>query len=90
MELTKAEAKTREGIIEQSARDIVGGKRKVEREAVEMLKAVLEANRVRAIGGWKRDRCLACDHPHPAFKVCECPHHKAIAFLKGLGIEVEA
>lgn len=57
--------------------------------ATDLLKEVLEATRVRSMSGWQRGRCLACNHPHPHFRVCECPHHSALAYLKELGIEVE-
>jgi hypothetical protein len=53
------------------------------------LKALLEYNWVRRIGGWHRDRCRACDVPHVPYRRCECPHHQAVALLKELGIDVE-
>ena len=54
----------------------------------EMLKKVLEYNRVHAIKGYKRGRCKSCDVPHLTYRWCACPHHQAAALLKSLGIEV--
>jgi hypothetical protein len=53
------------------------------------LKALLEYSRVRVIGGWRRDRCRACDVPHVPYRACPCPHHQAVALLKELGIDAE-
>ena len=55
----------------------------------EMLKKILEYNRVHAIKGYKRNRCKSCDVPHLIFRRCACPHHQAAALLKSLGVEVE-
>lgn len=54
----------------------------------DMLKKVLEYNRVHAIKGYKRGRCKSCDVPHLTYRWCACPHHQAAALLKSLGIEV--
>lgn len=54
----------------------------------EMLKKVLEYNRVHAIKGYKRGRCKSCDVPHLTYRWCSCPHHQASALLKSLGVEV--
>lgn len=54
----------------------------------EMLKKVLEYNRVHAIKGFKRGRCKSCDVPHLTYRWCQCPHHQAAALLKSLGVEV--
>jgi hypothetical protein len=53
------------------------------------LKALLEYSRVRVIGGWRRDRCRACDVPHVPWRACPCPHHQAIELLRELGINVD-
>lgn len=56
----------------------------------DMLKRVLLATRARAVAGFKPLRCLACDRPHPSGR-CQhdCIHHKAVALLKELDIDVE-
>jgi hypothetical protein len=52
-----------------------------------LLAGLLSATRVRAIAGYKRDRCLACDHPHTVIP-CKCVHHAAEEFLKARGFEL--
>jgi hypothetical protein len=57
-------------------------------EVVAMMADVLSAIRVRSVGGYRRDRCAACDHPHPISRPCACPHHAAAAYLRSVGVEV--
>lgn len=54
------------------------------------LKRLLEYSRVRVIGGWRKDRCTACDVPHLFWRPCECPHHNAVKLLKRFGVKVDA
>lgn len=54
-----------------------------------LLKELLLAVRVRGVGGFKRDRCSSCDHPHPVSKPCKCKHHEALRYLQSIGVEVE-
>jgi hypothetical protein len=59
-------------------------------EVTAMLAELLDYNQVRLIGGYKRGRCRSCDVPHLFWKVCPCPHHKALELLKRLGVTVQA
>lgn len=57
--------------------------------AIELLTKLLLTTRVRAVAGFIRDRCLACNHPHSGSMGCRshCVHHEALAFLEKLGLK---
>src|SRR5580698_4589391 len=56
-------------------------------QIIQMLKEVLLEVRVRTVAGYKRERCLACNHPHTVVP-CRCPHHAAAAYLRSVGVEM--
>lgn len=52
----------------------------------DLVREYLKNTRVRANAGFKPERCVACDVPHPAkLRACHCPHHKLIELLNELG-----
>ena len=54
---------------------------------IALLYELLAATRVKAVSGYVRGRCIACNRPHVKGFPCHCPGHRAIALLAAMEVE---